>query len=328
LEWEIVVADDGSTDAASVAANEAINTLPCCRYIIREENVGRAAIRNFLASEAKYEWLLFLDSDVEIRRHDFISQYLNACADYDLVCGRYDLPATSESLLRNLRYRYERSYISCHSASVRNLHPFQSLSTANFLIRRSIMLAHPFNEVIRRYGYEDVLLGKSLALSHARVLHIDNPVTLRSFDTNADYLSKVEASLITLRDIHDDIHGYSLLLHYADLPFVSSIMTFQYFGCSYTKGIYGKGFPSLDNVDAPDTGHSLHPSFLPCSNPCQMKSLAVNPTVNVISGIKDAAARAYIPAVDIPIIPKYELPRLLHFSIAFSTLSMGQLTWL
>lgn len=224
LEWEIIVADDGSTDAASVAANEAINTLPCCRYIIREENVGRAAIRNFLASEAKYEWLLFLDSDVEIRRHDFISQYLNACADYDLVCGRYDLPVPSESLLRNLRYRYERSYISRHSASVRNLHPFQSLSTANFLIRRSIMLAHPFNEVIRRYGYEDVLLGKSLALSHARVLHIDNPVTLRSFDTNADYLSKVEASLITLRDIHDDIHGYSLLLHYADLPFVSSIM--------------------------------------------------------------------------------------------------------
>ena len=55
---EILIVDDGSTDERTIEGNRIINTLPHCRYIERKENVGRAAIRNFLAREAKYTWLL------------------------------------------------------------------------------------------------------------------------------------------------------------------------------------------------------------------------------------------------------------------------------
>ena len=48
VSYEIIVADDGSTDVETVAENKTINDLPHCRYIIRQANVGRAAIRNFL----------------------------------------------------------------------------------------------------------------------------------------------------------------------------------------------------------------------------------------------------------------------------------------
>ena len=61
LRFEIIVADDASTDENVGEANRAIDRMTNCRYIRRENNVGRAAIRNFLAQEARYEWLLFVD---------------------------------------------------------------------------------------------------------------------------------------------------------------------------------------------------------------------------------------------------------------------------
>ena len=70
--YELLVADDGSTDKMTVKENLAINDLENCRYIEREKNEGRAVIRNFLAKEAKYEWLLFIDSNMNVIN----SQYL------------------------------------------------------------------------------------------------------------------------------------------------------------------------------------------------------------------------------------------------------------
>lgn len=76
FEYEILVADDGSTDERTIEGNRIINTLLHCRYIERKENVGRAAIRNFLAREAKYTWLLFIDSNMNIISHQYLANYL------------------------------------------------------------------------------------------------------------------------------------------------------------------------------------------------------------------------------------------------------------
>ena len=75
FEYEILVADDGSTDLSTITTNRKINEIENCRYIEREKNVGRSAIRNFLAKEAKYEWLLFIDSDLHIDNTDFVKKY-------------------------------------------------------------------------------------------------------------------------------------------------------------------------------------------------------------------------------------------------------------
>ena len=85
FEYEILVADDGSTDERTVEGNRIINTLPRCRYIERKENVGRAAIRNFLAREAKYTWLLLVDSDLHIDHPNFLLNYLKA--EGDIIVG-------------------------------------------------------------------------------------------------------------------------------------------------------------------------------------------------------------------------------------------------
>ena len=54
LIFEVIVADDGSDVQETIEANKAINQFLHCKYIIRETNVGRSAIRNFLASQATY----------------------------------------------------------------------------------------------------------------------------------------------------------------------------------------------------------------------------------------------------------------------------------
>ena len=86
LVYEIVVADDGSTDSRTVTENRAINALDHCRFIERKTNSGRSAIRNFLAKESCGEWLLFIDSDVVIDCDDFIGRYLDSNATA-VVCG-------------------------------------------------------------------------------------------------------------------------------------------------------------------------------------------------------------------------------------------------
>ena len=47
LSFEVIVADDGSDVQETIEENKAINQFPHCKYIIRETNIGRSAIRNF-----------------------------------------------------------------------------------------------------------------------------------------------------------------------------------------------------------------------------------------------------------------------------------------
>ena len=113
FEYEILVADDGSTDERTVEGNRIINTLPHCRYIERKENVGRAAIRNFLAREAKYTWLLLVDSDLHIDHPNFLLNYLKA--EGDIIVGGLKIGGDAEALNHNLRYRYEKA---CEAAQI------------------------------------------------------------------------------------------------------------------------------------------------------------------------------------------------------------------
>lgn len=212
LSYEIVVADDGSTDAEATAANEAINLLPHCRYIVRKENVGRAAIRNFLASIAAYDWLLFIDSGMSIDDDDFLKRYLDTEAD--VVCGGYRLN-DDETQKGNLRYRYEKAARKSLSLKSREAAPYQNFHTSNFLMARSQYLAHPLDTRFRRYGYEDVLMGKQLKLAGVGIEHIDNPVLFDRFDNNERFVEKTEEALQTLHEFSDDLAGYSRMLDVA-----------------------------------------------------------------------------------------------------------------
>ena len=72
LEWEIIIADDASTNTALVESLSQLNKLEGFRYIRCNTNLGRSAIRNFLAQEARGEWLLFVDAHRVMVSNDYI----------------------------------------------------------------------------------------------------------------------------------------------------------------------------------------------------------------------------------------------------------------
>ncbi len=212
LRYEIIVADDGSTDRRFVDLCREVEQLSSCRFIDRGVNSGRAAIRNFLAHEARFQWLLFLDCDMAIPSCHFLSDYLNSDVT-DIAYGGYVVGPGDNS---KLRYRYEKACEPQHRADERRRHPFLHFHTCNFLVRRDLMLAHPFDERFRHYGYEDVLFGKQLQAAGVSIIHIDNPAGFLVFEDNAHFVSKTEEGLRTLYEFRKDLHGYSQMLTFVD----------------------------------------------------------------------------------------------------------------
>lgn len=215
LRYEIIVADDGSTDTAVINRNKQINALPNARYIVRGHNSGRAAIRNYLAREARYPTLLFIDSDMAICSPTYLEAYLRLDGA-DVAYGGYTVRGEKSMYGHNLRYTYETRHTGNATATERARQPYNDFHTSNFMIRRAIMLAHPLDERFTRYGYEDVLFGKTLRQAGVTITHVDNPVGFDTFENNAQFIAKTEEGIATLATFSDDLRGYSPLISLAD----------------------------------------------------------------------------------------------------------------
>lgn len=239
LGFEIIFADDGSADATARQRNAIIAQLPYCQYIERPKNVGRSAIRNFLAHTAHYSHLIFLDGDVAIKRGNFVQTYLAHRNDADVIIGtlhfsrmqvacdtaediightkraKEETKKTTEPVLYddNLKYRYEQQFLAKHPVKKRMQQPYASFRTTNFMVRRDLLLAYPFDETFHEYGYEDTLFGKQLKEHGATLIHLDNAATIADYEDNATFVAKTEESLRTLAAHAHQLQGYSTLLH-------------------------------------------------------------------------------------------------------------------
>lgn len=201
ITYEIVVADDGSRDQVSVIANLRINELPDCRFIRREKNVGRAAIRNFLINEARGEWLLFLDSDAAVDSPLFIWRLLDAINHADgaqVIMGGLHHAARMPRPEVSLRYRYEKKADTHRAAKERSLHPYQHTTAFNMCLKSDVARRFPFDEHCREYGFEDAMYGIVLQRHGIKILHIDNPLLHRGLENNDVFLAKTEAAMRTL----------------------------------------------------------------------------------------------------------------------------------
>ncbi len=201
VQYEVIVADDGSRDQVSVIANLRINELPGCRYIKREKNVGRAAIRNFLIGEAKGEWLLFLDSDAAVDSPLFIWRLLDAIEqanDAQVIMGGLHHATRMPRPEVSLRYRYEKAADRHRSAEERSSHPYQHVTAFNLCVKGDVARRLPFDEHCKEYGFEDALYGVVLKRYGIKILHIDNPLLHRGLENNEVFLAKTEAAMRTL----------------------------------------------------------------------------------------------------------------------------------
>lgn len=211
IEYEIIVGDDGSTREEIISQNKQIDALPHCRYIVRGENKGRAAIRNFLAQISRYEWLLFLDCDMQLPDRNFICRYLEHIGK-GVIDGGIRIGGDKRILKNNIRYLYEHEAEPRHTAKERGKAPYKSFRTTNFMAERSVVCECPFDERIRHYGYEDVLFGKVLKKKGIPIKHIDNPMVLTDYEANEAFIEKAEEALRTLYEFKEQLRGYSNML--------------------------------------------------------------------------------------------------------------------
>jgi glycosyltransferase involved in cell wall biosynthesis len=188
ISFEILVFDDCSP--IPVTENEAINELSHARYTILPKNIGRSAIRNRLAREATYEFLLFLDADTEVIRADFLKKYLEAITTTtEIVYGgiRYqETPPKPEELLR-WHYGKAREALGVEA---RRKAPHLRFLTLNFLIKKSVFDKIAFNEDIPNLRHEDTLFALDCKKRGISVAHIDNPVVHLGLENSEVFLRK------------------------------------------------------------------------------------------------------------------------------------------
>lgn len=208
--FEIIVAEDGST--LFLKDNAEIENLTYCKHIILSKNIGRAAIRNFLAQESQYNHLLFMDADALVCSDKFITKYLTFCHEDCVVIGGTAYDPTKNDAAYSLRLKYgrkreartaaERSMLEHVQQVDKNKQDCYNFSAFNFLISRNILISIPFDNKISGYGHEDMLLGFNLHQQGVRLTHIDNPLIHNGLDSNKVFLVKTEEACKNLLLLH------------------------------------------------------------------------------------------------------------------------------
>ena len=141
VQWEIVVADDGSPSPYD-ALNDEISSIGGCRLVKRRENVGRAAIRNFLAREARFDTLLYIDAGM-MPSEGFIDAYARNMGQADVVVGSLKVAKGSVDL-SSLRCRNEMKAERGYSVSKSNERPYANFHSGNFMAERHVVTDNPF----------------------------------------------------------------------------------------------------------------------------------------------------------------------------------------
>lgn len=207
---EILVYDDASPADGYYGRADLRNAVGV-RYVELSENLGRAAIRNRMAREATYPYLLLLDADGQVHTKflrtyilhlaDVIARQKSPRSNIVLVGGREyaAVPPEDERLQLHWWYGTRRESRSVHLRKRAGWLGFQS---NNFLISQHLLLDHPFPEEVAGYGHEDTLWGQQMERAGVPIYHIDNPVVHLGLEPEDVFLGKQREAIRNLALLH------------------------------------------------------------------------------------------------------------------------------
>lgn len=201
---EIRVYDDGSEKSAK-KMNRKLQSDAGVIYTELKRNLGRSAIRNKMAEDSKFEYLLFIDADSKIVSENYLQIYLENLQNHRILCGGTvysSTPPSDPSKLLRWHYGSKREAIS---AAARNSKKGFIITSNNFCIEKELFLETRFRENIGKYGHEDTLLGFDLFKKGALPFHIENPVEHTGLETSEAFLAKSRTALENLYFISENI---------------------------------------------------------------------------------------------------------------------------
>ena len=100
--WEIIIADNGSTDGTLAIVERYRDRLPQLRLVDASEQQGTAYARNTGAKAASGEAIAFCDADDEVAE-GWLPAIGEALSKYDFVACRFDCEKLNESWATNYR---------------------------------------------------------------------------------------------------------------------------------------------------------------------------------------------------------------------------------
>jgi len=197
--FEILLMDDASHEPFRTI-NRVVTDLPYVRYIQLDNNIGRSKIRNRLADEARYPYLLFTDCDSTPASDTYIADFLPHCRPGVVCCGgrQYEAHKPHDNTLLRWKYGTARE---CASAAIRSRKPNYGFCSNNFLIHQPLFRTVRFNENLKNCVHEDTLFGIELLAHGITVQHIDNPLIHLGLESAADFLRKTEDGIQNLLTI-------------------------------------------------------------------------------------------------------------------------------
>lgn len=197
---EIIVCDDASPKPAAPAFSDYKGVE--FRFIQLQENLGRSRIRNYLAQEAKYNQLIFIDADCQPIHSKFINTYkLNFEEEIVLVGGQLFAEEEPTRIDNKLRWFYG-SKVEARPLIERQKSPYKSFMANNFSISKALLKKYPFDENHTGYGHEDTLFGFQLRNNQVNVVHIKNPIRHLGNESNKVFLNK------TVEGVHNLVRLY------------------------------------------------------------------------------------------------------------------------
>lgn len=200
---EIIIGNDGSSPEYAIKYKSLEGN--GVRVLDSPVNIGRAAIRNRLALEAKGDFLLFIDADTMIpgTAEAYIQKWIPVMSYARVACGgviyHKSPPGDPDKILR---WKYGRKKDEL-KASERNKRPYQRFSTFNVLIDRSIFSKLRFNEELKQYGHEDTLMSYQLKKAGIKIDHIDNGLHHEGIESNREFLNKTKLGIENLSMLYD-----------------------------------------------------------------------------------------------------------------------------
>lgn len=229
-EFEILLLDDGcpDMDLNSAVARTLRAMVTPARLISVAENVGRAEGRNLLAREARGDWLLYLDADMQPCDDAFLTAYLERIEDggFDAAFGGY---VVSESAKAEHALHAALSRSSDHSdASLRNEIGVTAFCSSNLLVRRTVMIDVPFDAGFTGWGWEDIDWAVRAGAAF-RLIHLDNAARHDGLQPAEALLSKFRQGAVNyarLLDKHPELEtlpGAKAARALGAIPFQSAL---------------------------------------------------------------------------------------------------------
>lgn len=210
IPFEIVCFDDGS-ESHFRENNQRIRSIEQERicYKALPNNLGRARIRNALAAQAKYSYLLFMDCDSKLVSPHYIQRYVQHLQEDTVLYGGRSYAATPPAAFKFYFHWYYGTQREVSGAAIRAKQPYHAFMTNNFLISKAIFEQIRFDERLLQYGHEDTLFGLELQKRQIKILHIDNPLEHIGLEETAIFLNKTRQgiqNLAWLAKQHTDLH--------------------------------------------------------------------------------------------------------------------------